>query len=79
MVVGEAYDFSAGYLNGWLNDVESYMDDDTKVPLMSAYLISPCAMPWSRPQMLSAMMYAMYSTAVSWTVPEGPVFIPSPL
>ena len=23
MVVGEAYDFSAGYLNGWLNDVES--------------------------------------------------------
>ena len=30
MVVGEAYDFSAGYLNGWLNDVESNMDDDTK-------------------------------------------------
>jgi hypothetical protein len=30
MVVGEAYDFSAGYLKGWLDEVMFHMDGDTK-------------------------------------------------
>lgn len=30
MVVGEAYDFSAGYLKGWIDEVQANMDADTK-------------------------------------------------
>jgi len=33
MVVGESYDFSAGVLKGWLDEVQFHMDDDTKAAI----------------------------------------------
>lgn len=33
MVVGEAYDFSASYLKGWVDDVLFHMDDDTRAAI----------------------------------------------
>jgi alpha-amylase len=33
MIVGEAYDFGASYLNGWIDEVQANMDDDTKAAI----------------------------------------------